>query len=217
MDKIEAIRFLKFLTHKNINGQYVPDQQHLFQLYPEKGAEGLIPRKAKRVNLTSYLKDFEKAQEDGYAIGVTVNVVKDYHNRENENVLYYRAIWHDDDGNGVTGELPLEPTLMVETSPGKFHRYWFIDRTKGEMAEDTWLSIMTVMGVVYGSDRNAIQQCQALRLPGSYHQKGERFRVEIVGGSRELYSVSELLEAFGTMADYGLFDLISKEWVEVVA
>ncbi|MBB3608198.1 PriCT-2 domain-containing protein [Rhizobium sp. BK602] len=201
MDTNEATRFLKYLTHKNIHDKYVSDQDHLFQLYPEKGRDGLVPRKAQLGRLASSLKDFEKAQEDGYAIGVTVNFVTG-NNRVNENVLYYRAVWHDDDGKGFNGDGMPEPTLVVETSPNRFHRYWFIDRSKGEMTTDEWTGIMEVMACVYGSDKG--HPCQALRLPGSYHQKGERHRVEIVGGTENLYSVSELREAFGTMADYGL-------------
>ncbi|WP_349957392.1 PriCT-2 domain-containing protein [Rhizobium sp. ZPR3] len=201
MDTNEATRFLKYLTHKNIHDKYVSDQDHLFQLYPEKGRDGLVPRKAQLGRLASSLKDFEKAQEDGYAIGVTVNFVTG-NNRVNENVLYYRAVWHDDDGKGFNGDDLPEPTLVIETSPNRFHRYWFIDRSKGEMTTDEWTGIMGVMACVHGSDKG--HPCQALRLPGSYHQKGERHRVEIVGGTENLYSVSELLEAFGTMADYGL-------------
>lgn len=202
MDKIEAIRFLKYLTHKNINGQFVPDQQHLFQLYPEKG-QGLAAQNDQWTSLVSSLGNFKKAQDDGYAIGVTVNSLGDWQKRKNENVQYYRAVWHDDDGEGFNGDNLPEATLVVETSPNRFHRYWFIDRSKGEMTKDEWTSVMEVMAQVYGSDKG--HPCQALRLPGSYHQKqgrDKRHPVRIVQESGNLYSVSELLEAFGTMAEY---------------
>lgn len=137
MDKIEAIRFLKYLTHKNINGQSVPDQQHLFQLYPEKGKD-LAARSPQRTSLVSSLGDFKKAQDDGYAIGVTVNSIGDWQKRVDENVQYYRAVWHDDDGKGFNGDdLPkdLTPMLILDASGELRKTYAFWEKYRKDLGE----------------------------------------------------------------------------------
>ena len=32
-----------------------------------------------------------------------------------------------EDDDGYEGGFPIEPSLVVETSPGHFHRYWLVD------------------------------------------------------------------------------------------
>ncbi|PST23399.1 hypothetical protein C7U61_02425 [Rhizobium sp. JAB6] len=208
MDKKENIRFLKYLTHKNDRGDYVPSPTYLFQPYPEKG-KGTSLYAPVWGSLATRQSTLEKAQDEYSAIGVTVNIIPEGMARKDENVTGYRAVWHDDDGKGFKGEVALEPTLIVETSPDRFHRYWFIDRSKGDITAEQWTGIMDVMHQVYGSDKG--HPCQAMRLPGSYHQKlrpegsqgeGDRWTVKIVQETGYLYSAAELIEAFGTMAEW---------------
>ena len=60
--------------------------------------------------------------KQGAAIFVTVNAT-DGKGRKAENITRIRAIWQDDDV-GYQGDFPLQPSMIVSSSPGKFQRYW---------------------------------------------------------------------------------------------
>ena len=63
--------------------------------------------------------------ERGTGVWVTVNRT-DLHGRKAHNITHLRAVWQEEDG-GNAGTLPLEPSIVVESSPGKYHRYWLTD------------------------------------------------------------------------------------------
>ena len=61
----------------------------------------------------------------GAGVFVTVNET-DLKGRSNANIIDVRAIFQEADRPGVP--IPtLPPHIVVETSPGKFHRYWLTD------------------------------------------------------------------------------------------
>lgn len=65
---------------------------------------------------------------------------------------------------------PIDPHIEVESSPGKFHRYYLIDQTTAPTF-DAWREVMHRMVMDFGSDPNACDPTRVLRLPGFYHQK----------------------------------------------
>ena len=114
-----------------------------------------------------------RANEQGYAVGVTLNRT-DLEGRKSENIIGIRAIFRDRDRPGVP-ELPEQPHVVVETSAGKFQGIILV----GGIGVDEWVRIQKRLIDDYGSDPNA----KAVRVPGFYHQKGERFMVRIVSES----------------------------------
>jgi hypothetical protein len=103
----------------------------------------------------------------GAGIFVTVNQT-DLKGRSNANILDVRAIFQEADRAGVP--IPtLSPQIVVETSPGKFHRYWLTHGGKDALTE--YKAVMTTMVEQYGSDPNARDLARVLRLPGFFHQK----------------------------------------------
>lgn len=116
----------------------------------------------------------------GAGVFVTINATDGP--RRSENITYTRGIWHEDDV-GLDRIFPLLPSLVVETSNGKFHRHWFTQGlTVGEHA-----GIMATMVSVHGSDHRATDIVRVLRLPGFYHRKGDPFLVRIIGGASMLF------------------------------
>ena len=57
----------------------------------------------------------------GAGVFFTVNRT-DGAGRKRENITSIRGVWREND-SGSTTALPLEPSLIVESSPGKFHEY----------------------------------------------------------------------------------------------
>ncbi len=137
--------------------------------------------------------------ERGAGIYVTVNET-DGEGRKKSNIVRVRAIWQEDDGDGK-GQLPLEPHIVVNTSPGKYHRYWLVDG----LAFEQFGGVMERMIVDYGSDPNAKDVSRVLRLPGFSHRKvnkgkglvGEPYPVTVVEQNKlPPYCPAQLLEAF---------------------
>ncbi len=111
--------------------------------------------------------------------------------RKAENIQRIRAIWQDDD-EGYDGVFPLEPSIIVSTSPGKFQRLWFSD----SLSKEDFKALMRTMVVEYGSDKRAADISRVLRLPGFHHTKAERYLVTIVEASGKRYGRDALLKAF---------------------
>lgn len=132
----------------------------------------------------------------GAGIFVTVNHTDITGRRKAENIIGIRAIWHEDD-SGSPISFALEPSLTVETSPGKFHRWWLC---KGISPEDHQ-GVMQTMVDQYGSDHRARDLARVLRVPGFYHRKRMPFLVRILGlhasGFPALsYTRDQILRAF---------------------
>ena len=126
----------------------------------------------------------------GAGVLVVVNET-DLRGRKSENIIGVRAIWQEDD-DGFTDELPLPPSVVIETSPGKFHRYWL---TK-DLGLPEHRSVMERLVSDYGSDPNAKDSTRVMRLPGFYHQKGKPFQTRIVEANGKVYTRDEILKAF---------------------
>lgn len=136
-------------------------------------------------------RELQRLNALGYGIFLTVNET-DGNGVKLENISRVRAVWHEDDSGAEGVTFPLEPSLTVQTSPGKFHRYWFCD----DMSPEQFGGVMRCMVKVYGGDKNAADLARVLRLPGSLHMKGEPFPVEIIAGDGRRYTGAELVAAF---------------------
>ena len=109
-----------------------------------------------------------KLNRRGAGVFVTVNIT-DGKGRKIDNIVSPRAIFQEAD-HPNTPPPPLDPHIEVESSPGKFHRYWLIDQETAPQF-DNWREVMNRMVVDFGSDPNACDPARVLRLPGFYHQK----------------------------------------------
>jgi putative DNA primase/helicase len=127
----------------------------------------------------------------GAGVFITVNET-DGRGREAKNVVRVRAVWQDDDaGHGWT--VPLKPSIVVSTSPGKAHRYLLVDG----LSFDDHAAAMAVMVDQHGSDKNAKDISRVLRLPGFVHMKEQHkpYLVRIVDGEGRRYSREDILKA----------------------
>lgn len=101
----------------------------------------------------------------GAGVYVTVNET-DGKGRKKDNIVRVRAIWQEDDRGGAP-ELPMEPHIVVQSSPGKHHRYTLTDTTN----LDEFDAVEQRLVDDYGSDPNAKDITRVLRLPGFFHMK----------------------------------------------
>lgn len=188
----EAERFLQLLD---------PEAEHFtFQGFDDKkqGRKDLVF--VRHGPLAAHGAFMAQANQRGGYVGVMVQE-GDGITRQNEkscrtkaSVQRIRAVFQEDDGEGR--ELPLEPHIIVESSPGKHHRYVLVE----DLGRDDFAAVMKVMVEKYGSDDNAKDLARVLRLPGFWNQKSdypEPFQVRIVHESgAQPYNRDQILEAF---------------------
>lgn len=125
--------------------------------------------------------------------------------RKIENVTRIRAVFADLDGAPLEGvqQCPLEPHLIVESSPGKFHAYWLVDG----LPREQFKPIQKVIAARFESDPAVNDLPRILRVPGFIHRKGDPFQVRIIheSGARP-YSADEIRTEFDPAKAEGLRD-----------
>jgi len=118
----------------------------------------------------------------GAGVFVTVNET-DGKGRKKANIVRPRALWQEAD-RGDEPELPVDPHMVVESSPGKFHRYVLVR----DAALDEFESVQQRLVDDYGSDPSAKDRSRVLRLPGFFHKKDPEtpHLVRLIGVSEDL-------------------------------
>ena len=194
-DKSETERFLKMLNPMGM-------QNYDFRTFddfmlPEGKGRRLPSLNSKfRGTITEAFEVLCGHQRGGAGIFLTVNVT-DGIGVKLTNIKGIRAVWIDDDEPRETHrtDFPIEPTIIVESSKGKYHYYWVKDYVS-KFSFDTFKGVMRRFIQDWGHDKNASDVARVLRVPGFYHCKAEPFMTRVAGGSGKLVSLSELLKAF---------------------
>lgn len=115
------------------------------------------------------------------AVHVAINEIEGSR-RINEAVKACRAIWVEDDnkqkrGPRLPGDFPLPYSFVIESSDRKYHYYWLTYTNDLK----TWDRIQReVMCEKFGSDRGANGLNRAMRCPGFWHKKTNKFATRIV-------------------------------------
>jgi hypothetical protein len=186
LDAGHATRFLKLLNPK-LTGL-------TFQTFQDKKSAG-----GAWLAQIIQLQDRNTPQLHAHGAGIYVTVNEtDGNGRKSENITLVRAIWQEDD-RGFDGAFPLQPSMVVETSPGHFHRYWLTsdDWLADERGRADFAAVMERMVESYGSDNNAKDIARVLRFPGFLHRKSKTpHLVHIIEASGRRYSRAEITAAF---------------------
>lgn len=152
-----AIQFLNTLDHKRACWT--------FQTFDDN-ADRRNPALTRILNgsLEDHFDTLSNLNLQGAGIYVTVQRT-DCKGRKKANITNIRTIFQEDDGDGKA--TPFEPHIVVESSPGKYHRYYIVTDVTFRQFEALQLGMVEH----YGSDPNAKDLTRVLRLPGFYHQK----------------------------------------------
>jgi len=115
-----------------------------------------------------------RLSQAGAGVFVTVNAT-DGHGRKTENITRVRAIWVEQDTAGGA-QLPVDPHIVIESSPGKYHKYVLVD----DAPLSEFKGVQMRMVTSYASDPNARDISRVLRLAGFPHQKSDPWMVRII-------------------------------------
>ena len=145
--------------------------------------------------LDDHLAQLTRLNELGAGIFFTVNQT-DLQGRETRNVTKVRALFVDLDGAPLEPffAAPLEPHIIVESSPKRYHAYWLIEG----LALTEFTKVQEVLSKRFKSDPAVKDLPRVMRLPGFYHRKGDPFLVRILSTSgTQSYQAEHFLKSFG--------------------
>lgn len=114
-------------------------------------------------------------QREGHGVFVTVSQT-DLRGRKVENVTGVRAVWVEADGGATLDSFHLPPSILVQSRNGQ-HAYWLL--REDQAVSDLKLAVQT-LAVHYRTDPNVTDVARVLRVPGTLHQKGEPFLVQLL-------------------------------------
>jgi hypothetical protein len=151
--------------------------------------------------LEDMLPKLVERNAEGFGIFVTVNAIDTpayedgYPRRRSSDVSRVRAVFADwDTPDRHIPETLLQPSMYVETSPGKYHIYWLVDDLPLLKFQQVQRGIASWMG----SDPSVVDLSRVLRVPGFLHTKDLMNRTEVslaaFDGAR--YSAEQVIEAF---------------------
>lgn len=115
--------------------------------------------------------------------------------RSTHNVQRIRAYFADFDGTQPpdVATVPLAPHAIIESSPGHWHWYWFIENAP----LDSFKDMQVAVAERFGSDSRVNDLPRVLRLPGFMHRKADPFRTRIVElRDAPRYTHADFVQAF---------------------
>lgn len=87
----------------------------------------------------------------------------------------------------------LKPHVVVESSPEKYHVYWFVS----DLSLDEFTEIQKAIAKRFGTDPKVSDLSRVLRVPGFYHLKKKPFLVCVHTENRQApYTADEIRKAF---------------------
>lgn len=173
-DFSEARRFLAILA---------PDGNAVFQTFDDD-------EDRKEAKLAWTTRAFDKLQGMNArraGVFVTINEIEG-DRRKAEYVKRTRCLFADFDGVDLPEVWPKEPSIIVNTSPGKWHAYWIAP----DFPREEFADAQRAIAAYFGTDPKICDLPRVMRLPGFYHQKGEAFQVRIVKDDGPRYSAEEM-------------------------
>ena len=132
---------------------------------------------------------------DGRGVFVVVNAG----GQNAASIARVRAVFADLDGAPLDPIIAcdMQPHIIVESSPDRFHCYWLAEGLKlGDFKP-----VQHRIAQMFGSDESVDDLPRVMRLPGFIHAKGEPFRSRIIHMSdAEPYTADVILRAFPPLA-----------------
>lgn len=163
--------------------------QQTFQTFADRKDDPTLAR------IEYSLEALPALNDRGAGIFLMVNE-GDGQGRSNENVIRVRAYFADFDGADVPGTWPLAPSILVESSPGKFHAYWLLSEAP-ELNNQEFNRQQEALALAVGSRPNDCKGLsRVMRLPGFTHHKNGAVPSRLLDAPGYLYTLAQIAGAF---------------------
>ena len=174
-----------------------PEARWTFQTFPDN-KDGRSEDECKKLTrvlhgtLDKHAVILTWLNKNGAGVFVTVNET-DGRGRTKENITAIRSVFADND-KGPFLNLPIEPTLVIESKNGD-HAYWSVC---SKMTKEDFTVAQKAIAHNLGSDKKVCDPPRVMRLAGFYHMKdpNDPFLVKIKSCSSAKYTAKEIRDAF---------------------
>ena len=149
--------------------------------------------------LKQHAKTLEALNKRGAGVHVAVNKT-DGRGRKRENVIAVRAAVVDLDGAPLdpVNKALLQPQILNESSPGKWHGYWLMKNCPLE----EFTPVQEAIAKAFDGDTSVTDLPRVFRVPGFYHRKGKPFQSRTVRiRNNPPYSLRQVIQ--GLQLDVG--------------
>jgi|GEM_PF-2548466 len=163
-----------------------------FQTFADRGDN---PAQARVFHgeLEAHSSALEALNQTGAGIFVTVNET-DGNGRKAENITNVRALFVDLDGAPLPDSWDLEPHIVVESSPLRYHAYWLVD----DCPLNKFTPLQKALARKFDGDPSVHDLSRVMRLPGFLHQKKDPSLTRIIYESLgQPYKLAELVSKLG--------------------
>jgi len=152
---------------------------------------------SKKIIDVNIIRGLEKLNSYGAGVYMTVNET-DGKGRKTENITKVRSIFADLDEVPLPKSFKERPSMIVETSPGKHHVYYFtvIDNNDYSVPLQSFRILQESIAKEFGGDPVVKDLPRILRVPGFNHQKKEPFMSRIIDYTGTRFEYGYLIELF---------------------
>lgn len=166
-----------------------------FQTFDDTGKHRAGMIRVLHGGLTQHGATLARLNASGAGVFVMVNA-GDGKARKASNVQSVRALFADLDGAPLAPvqAFPLQPNIVVESSPGRWHAYWLTE----DVPLDQFKPLQQAIARRFNSDPKVCDLPRVMRLPGFFHHKGEPFLSRVIAQHDGApYPHAVMVEAFG--------------------
>lgn len=183
----EAARFLAILDESAERFEF-----RTFDDSEERKRSGTL-RKELTQKHSGSLNDVAATLAELNSVGAGVYVVVNAGGQSGEEINRVRAVFADLDGTPLEPALAcgIEPHVILESSPGRWHVYWLVDG----LPPAEFKALQQAIIARLGSDKSVCDLPRVMRLPGFDHRKDGVHRVRIIHESGALPYTAERIRA----------------------
>jgi len=147
-----------------------------FQTFNDSQNCGALPPEVLHGRLSEHDETLRGINGAGGGVFLMVNQ-GDLRGRSAKNVIAVRAVFVDLDGPplSVIHDSPMKPHIIVESSPGRYHAYWRVN-----CPLECFKAVQQGLAHRFSGDPSVCDLSRVMRMPGFYHQKGQRFLTRIL-------------------------------------
>jgi len=147
---------------------------HSFQTFGDKGLDRVLIKQF-HGTLEEHIDKLWKLNRRGAGVFFTVNQT-DLKGRTANNIKAIRSVFIDLDGTPLPKSFELQPNLIVNTSPKKYHCYWLVD----DMPLESYNLYQEALATKYKSDPVVKDLPRVMRVAGFYHNKHDPYPIQII-------------------------------------
>lgn len=157
-------------------------------------------RKDKTLTKQFHLKDsmpvkytlrLEELNAQGAGVYMCINETNGK-SRKATDVIRVRAVFADFDGAPIDPVWQFEPSMVIESSPGKYHAYWL----SSDVPLDGFKQIQECIALKFGSDPKVKDLPRVMRVPGFEHRKSTPFLSKIIHYTGQQFAFDYLTDIF---------------------